>query len=64
MILVTMYLYKTDIDVRTIGDGPITNAMQFIMLTGFCFLFLLFFVDFLEGGGVFFKVKLALDFLH
>lgn len=60
MILVTIYLYKTDIDVRTIGDGPII-----IMLIGFCFLFLLFFVDFLEGGGgVFFRVKLALDFLH
>lgn len=51
MILVTIYLYKTDIDVRTIGDGPITNAMQSIMLIGVCFLFLLFFVDFLEGGG-------------
>lgn len=58
MILVTIYLYKTDIDVRTIGDGPII-----IMLIGFCFLFLLFFVDFLEGG-VCFRVKLALDFLH
>lgn len=46
MIFVIIYLYKIDIDVRIIGDGLII-----IMFIGFCFLFLLFFVDFLEGGG-------------